>query len=78
MSIKLTELEKDFMQAICEGDHMYLEHIEGYFDVLKTPQVSGVVSSLIKKGLITRWIDDEYKMIVIDITDKGRPFSRWA
>ncbi len=73
--MNLTDLEKDFMQAICEQDSMYLEHIEGYMRVIKDNQVSGVVASLIKKGLVKQWVDDEFKMSVIDITEEGMKYS---
>ncbi len=56
--IKITELEKDFIDAMCEGDCMYLDHIEGYLEKVKINQVSGIVSSLVKKGIIESFEED--------------------
>lgn len=76
--MKLTELEQDFMNAICEDKCMYLDHIEGYLKKVKINQISGVVSSLVKKGLIESDYDtdpDFSDLIIINITKAGMSFS---
>ena len=76
--MNITELEKDVLQGFQESECMYLEHVHGYTKIVKTKQLSGVISSLIKKGLIDQWIDEEYNMSVVQITEKGKPFTVWS
>ncbi len=75
--MNITELENDFLNAFAESDVMYLEHIQGYCNVMKIKQTSGVISSLVKKGLISSYICSDTKFEVVELTDKGIPYSNW-
>lgn len=77
--MKITELEQDFMNGICEDYYMYLDHVKGYARKINDKNVSGVVSSLVKKGLITTHTESDggWTDQAIIITEKGAPFSMW-
>ena len=74
----LTELENDFITSMSEGSSMALDHIEGYLKKVQLDQVSGVVSSLVQKGLITTGthkdiiLGRETSFQVIDQTELGK------
>ncbi len=75
--MNITELENDFLNAFAESETMYLEHVEGYCEKMKRKQASGVVSSLIKKELITSYKCSDTGFEIVDLTDKGIPYSNW-
>lgn len=61
----LTELEtrtlqamKDDAQDATDGDFGFMDELESYLPGLTMNQIGGVITNLIKKGLV--WVDDEY------------------
>lgn len=76
--LTLTELETDLLEAFAEGTSMYLVHLLGYAKKISSKQISGVVSSLVKKGLVETWYDNEVKEEVLNLTDKGIQHTFWA
>ena len=74
--MKLTELEKDVIIAIAEneysdvpGNPVWSWAIDYETKITKKEQVSGVVSSLVKKGLAKCY--DEGKDSTVHLTDAG-------
>jgi len=76
IKMKLTELEKDVIVAITEneysdvpGDPVWSFSIDYNTKITKKNQISGVVSSLVKKGLVVSqgWDKDD----VVYLTKKG-------
>lgn len=77
IAIKITKLEQLFLDSLCEDERMYLDHMEGYMKGIKVNQISGIVSSLVKKGIIWQEMDEEYNMSVIGIEEIGKQFTIW-
>ena len=76
IEMKLTELEKDVIVAITEneysdipGDHVWSWSVADNCKITHKDQVSGVVSSLVKKGLTKCY--EEGKDSTIHLTDAG-------
>ena len=74
--MNLTELEKDVIVAIAENqyadvpsDPVWSFAIDFHTKITKTEQISGVVSSLVKKGLAECW--GEGKDSTVELTDTG-------
>lgn len=75
--MKLTELEKDVIIAITEneysdvpGDPVWSWSVADNTKIANINQVSGVISSLVKKGLV---VSSEYdkKDSTVELTDAG-------
>lgn len=74
--MKITELEKDVITAIVEneyvdipGDSVWTWIIDSEAKITKTEQISGVVSSLVKKGLVVSI--DAGKDSTVQLTEEG-------
>jgi predicted transcriptional regulator len=75
--VKLTELEKDVIVAITEneysdvpGNPVWSWSVADNCKITHKDQVSGVVSSLVKKGLVECY-DDRGKDSTVHLTDAG-------
>ena len=78
--MKLTEMEKDVIIAICEnefsdspGDPVWSWAVHDKCKITKQNQICGVISSLIKKGLAVsdEWDGGMYKDQTVELTKKG-------
>ena len=75
--MELTELEKDVIVAITEnefsnipGDPVWSWSIADNAKITKTEQISGVVSSLVKKGLVET-NDESGDNSTVELTEEG-------
>lgn len=75
-TLHITRLEANLLNAFSESETMFVEVLRDYADEIEKNQFSGVVASLIKKGLAEH-ISWDKKDDAMELTPVGRRLTGW-